>query len=44
MQCLDVAQGLEYLHGEDIIHGNITGVSVTMNVMIGISDSDLMLA
>jgi len=33
VQSLDVAQGLEYLHGvgEGIIHGDIKGVSVIMN-------------
>jgi serine/threonine protein kinase len=37
MQCLDVAQDVEYLHGaEGIIHGGLKGVSVLMNVKFGV--------
>ena len=34
MESLDVAQGLEYLHGEEIIHGDMKGVSVMMKLCL----------
>ena len=27
----DIAQGLEYLHGHDVVHGDLKGVSFTTN-------------
>jgi serine/threonine protein kinase len=30
VQCLDVAEGLEYLHSQDLIHGDMKGVSRTI--------------
>jgi serine/threonine protein kinase len=36
-----VAQGLEYLHGGRIIHGDMKGVSVFTNATFRISDSNL---
>jgi serine/threonine protein kinase len=36
MECLDVAQGVEYLHGEGIIHGGLKGMSVLVNVKFGV--------
>ena len=27
LQCLDVAHGLEYLHSENVVHGDLKGVS-----------------
>ena len=29
LQSLDVAQGLEYLHSQQVIHGDLKGVSIT---------------
>jgi serine/threonine protein kinase len=41
MQALDIAQGLEYLHGEGIIHGDLKGVGVTVLFVLGVSDCDV---
>ena len=32
LQSLDVALGLEYLHGENIIHGDLKGVRLRLSL------------